>query len=562
MTSPQDSSGRLSAADLLTGARFLKKLPGFLKKPWRLEEASAVLAGRFAGREANFLQAVKLLIFHNGASPYKKLLDLAGCEFGDIARLVEEDGLEGALKRLCRSGVYLTIEEFKGRRPAVRSGQTIPVSPGLLLNPLARAQLVMKSGGSRSPGTPVLFDLSFIRDCALDTGLALHGRGGADWQKATWEVPGGGALFSLLEFSQFGRPPARWFSQLDPGRKGLHPRYRWSGRALLWGGRLAGKAMPEAQHVPLEDARPIARWMAETVKKGETPYLLTYPSSALRVCQAALEAGIDLRGSQMTIAGEPCTEARLNFIRRSGAVVFPKYGIMETGPVGYGCLRPQRANDIHLLTDLHAVIQAEAEHGPAGLPRNSVLFSTLMITAPIVLLNVSMGDQAVLERRACGCPLERTGWATHIHTIRSCEKLTCGGMNFMDADVTRVLDELLPARFGGAPTDFQLLEGEKEGGRPELRLLIHPRLGPLDEQAAARSFFEGIGRSGGAGAVMGLAWQEGNMLKVERRPPLSTPSGKILHLHVQAPAGGSVGPEAGVAPEAERAGQAERKSSR
>jgi hypothetical protein len=118
MTSPQDSSGRLSAADLLTGARFLKKLPRFFKKPWQLEEASAVLAGRFAGREANFLQAVKLLIFHNGASPYKKLLDLAGCEFGDIARLVEEEGLESTLKRLCRSGVYLTIEEFKGLRPA------------------------------------------------------------------------------------------------------------------------------------------------------------------------------------------------------------------------------------------------------------------------------------------------------------------------------------------------------------------------------------------------------------------------------------------------------------
>jgi SAM-dependent methyltransferase len=112
------------------------------------------------------------------------------------------------------------------------------------------------------------------------------------------------------------------------------------------------------------------------------------------------------------------------------------------------------------------------------------------------------------------------------------------------------------------------------GGRPELRLLIHPRLGPLDEQAAARSFFEGIGRSGGAGAVMGLAWQEGKLLKVERQPPLSTPSGKILHLHVQAPAGGGAGsevgvvrqggaiPEGGAYPEAERAGQAERKGSR
>ena len=541
LASTKDPQDALSASDLLTGLRFLKQLPGFLKKPWRLEEAKATLAGRFEQRAANFLQTVKHLIFRNPDSPYQKLLDLAGCEFGDIARLVEENGVEGALERLCRAGVYLTVEEFKGRRPALRSGQVIPVSPSLLLNPLTRVHVAMKSGGSRSPGTPVFFDLSFIRDCALDTGLALHGRGGDNWRKATWEVPGGGALFSLLEFSQFGRPPARWFSQLDPGRKDLHPRYRWSGRALRWGGRLAGKAMPEAEHIPLEDALPIARWMAKTVKNGETPYLLTYPSSALRVCQAALEAGVSLKGGQMTIAGEPCTEARLKAIRRAGAAVLPKYGIMETGPVGYGCLRPNLSDDIHLLTDLHAIIQAKTQGGPAALPPNSILFSTLMITAPMVLLNVSMGDQAVLERRSCGCPLERMGWTTHIHTIQSYEKLTCGGMNFMDAEVARVLDEVLPARFGGGPTDYQLLEEEKEDGRPELRLLIHPRLGPLDEQGVIGSFFQGIGRSGGANKVMGLAWQEGKLLKVERRPPLSTPSGKILHLHVQSPAGRAEG---------------------
>jgi hypothetical protein len=543
VASIRDSSAALSAADLLTGVRFLKILPGFLKKPWRLEEASATLGRRFEQRAGRFLRAVKLLIIQNPDSPYLKLLDLAGCEFGDIARLVEENGVEGALERLYRAGVYLMVEEFKGRRPAVRSGKAIPVSPSLFLNPLARVHVSMKSSGSRSPGTAVFFDLNFIRDCALDTGLALQARDGGDWRKATWEVPGGGALFSLLEFSQFGRPPARWFSQLDPGRKDLHPRYRWSGRALRWGGRMAGVAMPEAQHIPLDNALPIAQWMAETLKKGETPYLLTYPSSALRVCRAALEGGIDLRGGQMTVAGEPCTVARLDAIRRTGAAVLPKYAIMETGPVGYGCLRPQRPDDIHLLTDLHAVIQTRGEDGPAGLPPNSILFSTLMTTAPLVLLNVSMGDQAVLERRSCGCPLERAGWATHIHSIRSCEKLTCGGMNFMDTDVIRVLDERLPARFGGGPTDYQILDEEKGDGRPELRLLIHPRLGPLNEQEVMRSFFQEISRCGGAAAVMGLAWQEGKLLKVERRPPLATPSGKILHLHVRPPAGGGAGRE-------------------
>jgi hypothetical protein len=76
----------------------------------------------------------------------------------------------------------------------------------------------------------------------------------------------------------------------------------------------------------------------------------------------------------------------------------------------------------------------------------------------MVLLNLSLGDHARLERRACGCPLERLGWDTHLETIRSFEKLTAAGMNFLDVDVIRVLEEILPARFGGGPTDYQLQE--------------------------------------------------------------------------------------------------------
>src|SRR3990172_8887397 len=83
-----------------------------------------------------------------------------------------------------------------------------------------------------------------------------------------------------------------------------------------------------------------------------------------------------------------------------------------------------------------------------------------------ILLNISMGDQAVVLRRQCGCPLEQLGWTTHLHTIRSHEMLTCGGISFLDTDVIRVIEEVLPARFGGAPTDYQLLEDEADDGRP------------------------------------------------------------------------------------------------
>src|SRR5262249_28818550 len=168
-----------------------------------------------------------------------------------------------------------------------------------------------------------------------------------------------------------------------------------------WGARLAGSAVPSPEFVPLDNALPIARWMADTLRRGEVPYLLSYPSSALRVCQAALDAGIDLTGAQCTIAGEPCSQARMDFIRRTGATVLPKYAIMETGPVGYGCMAPDASDDLHLLEDVHAIVQAGPTDTSGLLPDASLLFTSLRTSAPLVLLNVSMGDQADIVQRRC-----------------------------------------------------------------------------------------------------------------------------------------------------------------
>ena len=42
------------------------------------------------------------------------------------------------------------------------------------------------------------------------------------------------------------------------------------------------------------------------------------------------------------------------------------------------------------------------------------------------------------------------------------------------AEVQRVLDEALPARFGGSTVDYQLVENEGPGGTARLRLVVHP----------------------------------------------------------------------------------------
>jgi hypothetical protein len=106
-------------------------------------------------------------------------------------------------------------------------------------------------------------------------------------------------------------------------------------------------------------------------------------------------------------------------------------------------------------------------------------------------------------------------------------------MTVLDSDVIRILEEVLPACFGGGPTDYQLVETEEGAGHSRLRLIAHPALGPLDEAALIDAFLGAVGRRGGAEAIMAQVWRDARILRVERRPLHTTDTGKILHLHVR-----------------------------
>jgi len=235
------------------------------------------------------------------------------------------------------------------------------------------------------------------------------------------------------------------------------------------------------------------------------------------------------------LGGEPITAARLTAINRVGAAVTTGYGTAETGPCGIGdaCLAPEAPDEVHVFHDFHALIQSDIAWPETRFPPGTLLASSLRPSAPVILLNVSLGDQATLSQRNCDCPLQQLGWTTHLHTIRSREKLTSAGMTFLDTDVVRVLEEVLPARFGGIPTDYQLVEDEGEAGRPRVRLFVHPSVGPLDEKTVIEALLSGIAHGSGVERVMGLVWQQAGLIEVERRPPYATTSGKVLHVHVQ-----------------------------
>jgi hypothetical protein len=548
---------RLSDAfeDLALGARFLWRLRSFLRHPVSTQQARSILRRRLEWREADFLTLVRQAVYSRAgrSSPYRKLLELAGCEYGDLEQLVRHDGLDAALHTLYRQGVYLSVDEYKGRRPVIRGSATIRGGPARLRNPSSAFHLAAQTGGSRGAGTLVSIDLAFIRDHAVNETLNLEARGGLGWRHAFWGPPGGVSMYHVLYISAFARP-ARMFSRSDPPT-GDQARYRWSARALRWGSLLAGVPLPRPEYAPLDNPRPILDWMVEALRRAETPHLYTFASAAGRLCETALSTGADLRGARFTIGGEPVTESRVAAIRRAGAQAEPRYGSVDSGAVGRGCLVPDKPDDLHLLHDLHAVIQPGPDDRRDDLPAGALMLTSLRRSDPLVLLNVSLGDQAEILERSCGCPLERLGWATHLHTIRSFEKLTAGGMTFLDADVIRVLEDVLPTRFGGSPTDYQLVEDEAEDGQPRLRLLVHPALGPLEEAQVSDAFLAAISHGSAAERIMGLLWRDAGLLRVERRPPLTTAAGKILHLHLQRAGDPSSRDESGGAPMPPEAGE-------
>lgn len=519
------------AGDFRVGARFLWQLPRFLRRPIGLSEARALLRWRLENRESDFLKIAREAIYPHRHSPYFKLLQLAGCEYGDLETLVRREGLEGALRALRGKGVYLTVDEAKARASVVRGSASFTLHPDALRNPISTTYVPpsRKSDHGRER-SPVPANLENIVDTCVRS-LIFQAFGGLDWRHGFWGVPGGAVIGEILEYGCVGLHVCRWFTQIDPASPALHPRYHWSARALGWGSSLAGVRLPRPQHIPLHDPMPIIHWLRGTLEKGRTPHLRTSSSSAVRLCQRASESGIELAGTHFTVGGEPLTPHRLAVIRKAGGQAHPLFGSSEAGHIGIACTKPERPDDVHLLSDFNAVVQPPMDEKADDLPANTLLLTSLRPSASVLLLNVSLGDRAVVERRNCGCPMETLGWTTHIHTIRSYEKLTAAGINFLDADIVSVLEELLPKRFGGKPTDYQLIEEEDHRGNPRIKLLVHPAVGPVDTDLVSEAFLNAISPGSGAERVMGLLWRDAGLLRVERRAPLTTSSGKILHLH-------------------------------
>jgi hypothetical protein len=515
--------------------RYARRLRSWLREPLDLTAAREIVRTGLERREAELLVTLRDGIYAHPGSPYLALLNHAGVELGDVEAAVRTDGVEGALAQLYDAGVRISLDELKGRVPIIRPGLELAVSWRDFENPLSRPDLRLLVGGSRTPQRPASVDLRLYgRDAAhlrlFQDAAGLYGRPIAAWRPS---LPAGPGMNHMLQHAKLGQPTERWFAQLPP----YPPRapLRSSGQLAitLAVARMARARIPAPHHVPLPRAAEVARWLGGHVASGNRPYLNTTASGAVRVCEAARDEGLEIAGTVFRVGGEPYTPARARVLDEAGCVGFPFLQANETGRIGVTCAARSAPDQVHLLLDKLAVLRRDVEARTRRV-EGSLVLTTLWARAPKLLLNVESDDTAAVEHGPCGCPLGELGLTTRLHTIRSWEKLTSEGMTFTAELTLRVIEEVLPERFGGGPTDYQLVE-DRTGAISEVRLLVSPRVGTLDADAVREAALSGLAAGGVGPRLMADSWRDAGLPRVERREPYTTGRPKILPLHVIEP---------------------------
>ncbi len=523
--------------------QFLWGLRAFLKETISLEEAKNIVERRLERREANFLSWVEEGIFGYSRSPYLPLLKLAGCEMGDIRNMVQERGLEKTLLSLREAGVHVSFEEYKGRKPIVRDGQVIPVDVADFDNPYVHQYYRGESGGTTGPATRVLIDLDHLAAQAPILMLGRDANGLLDVPTAIWLdiLPDIAGIMNILRPARFENVPQKWFSpdMIRESSPSMSAKFRFATSSMIAVGRLSGTPIPWSETVKLDEPLKIARWMAQTLEEHGGCLLYTHVSKALRVCLAAREASLDFTGATVMAGGEPPTETKVREITKSGARWVPIYPFSEYGTVGIGCANPADENDLHLLDDGLALIQYPRQVPGSSIMVDAFNFTTLLPTAPKLFLNVESDDFGTIETRSCGCLLETYGYPRHLRHVRSFSKLTGEGGTLIGSEMIRILEEVLPARFGGSALDYQLLEEEDDQGFTRLSLLIHPQVQIDDENAVIETVLNALQQKGAGPGKGSLAaemtrstWKQADTLRVKRKAPILTGHGKMMPLYV------------------------------
>jgi hypothetical protein len=510
-------------------ARFMRDLPGFLRKRVTLDDAHSYVGKMLANREESFLRLIQRGVYTQPKSPYLFLLREAGCEYGDLVKLVGEEGLESALGTLYDKGVYVSFDEFKGRAPIVRGSRTLETSAEGFDNPHLRRHYESESGGSTGAGSRVGAELDSIFEGAHSEALGLSTNGVLDVPTVLWTsvLPNAMGVVTILRSVVLENVVRRWFAPVAPGDQRQPLRFRFASAYMYATSAAMRLGLPRPEPLPVAEAGKIARVSADYARREGGCLVKAAVSMSLRVALAARDAGIDLSGVTFMGAGEPPSAAKLAGIAASGAKYVPTYTFTEGGRVGMGCANPLDGTDVHLFSNRLAVIQRPQLVPGTETTVNVFCYTSLLSTAPKLMLNMESDDFGILERRTCGCPLEAAGFSDHIRQVRSAKKLTGEGITLIGSDILRIMEEVLPARFGGSLLDYQLVEEEDANGFTRMTLLVSPELQIGDEGEPVRILLEALGKGELRADVARSVLAAAGSIRMRREKPVANSRGKL-----------------------------------
>jgi hypothetical protein len=536
---PLKRKPRELAAELKDGLkqnfRLARALPAFFRARVTVEQAEDEIKRAVETRAERFLESARVRIYERPDSPYLRLLKIAGCEWSDLRAYVHGHGLEAALERLAREGVYLTAEEFKGQKDIRRGSESFRASLTDFESPNSGAGFVIQSRGTTGAPVRSTISLDLIAAQTAETAVffAAHDLFSSVHGMYDAILPAGGGIRNLLVYAKMGITTERWFARTMPTSSLMGACYQYlSTYLIVILGKWYGPGFPRPEFLRLEDLDRIVRWAAEKQAEGRTCCIKAAASNATRIARTARQMGVSLEGTKFIVVGEPFTDSKSEVIRDAGASATVHYAFSEGGTVGRGCAQPLYPDDVHLNQHTFAVVLHPEPSNRDGVPIHPLLFTTLVDNSPRLLLNVENGDYGILEERDCGCALGRVGLTQHLHSIRSYEKFTSEGMNYFYGDLFEIFEKTLPAEFGGGPGDYQLVEEEDDRGQTRLTLRIHPDVPNLNEDALLRRLHEELAKGSRANEFGAKVWQDAGTLRVRREVPYASARGKILPLHI------------------------------
>jgi hypothetical protein len=392
---------------------------------------------------------------------------------------------------------------------------------------------MMQSSGTSNQPTSTFHRLAWQTFRAMTEAVFYSAHDFVSGTHAVCEPVIAGRLNRILLHAKLGIPTARWFA-LDVGVHGMaeDSYHKFNARLVAKMGRWFGVGIPDPEYVNIEDVGPVLEWIEGSRRQGQDCRITGVVSMAARIARMAAETGVSLSGTKFHFSGEPLTQSKRKLIEEAEAYVTLHYGPGDGTGSLLGCANPKFNDEVHLPQSIFTLVEHPRPLSDSTLV-HPLMFTTLHPSAPRLLFNVQNGDYATMLSRDCGCPLQKIGFTQHVHTVRSFEKMTSEGMNYSGSELVELLEDTLPAEFGGGAGDYQLVEEEDDSGQTRLTLVVHPDAGQIDKVRLLFRLQQGLAQGSRNHRFIAKIWQDAGSFRIRREAPYASPRGKIPPLRIR-----------------------------